>query len=232
MGLDLAKGDTIIFFDDDDIVHPQNLKINMQILSSYNASFCRYDKQAFFDSWEGEIPTAEGFSVSRVGMAELEKMVRGHLPFASCTVMWAKECFDGVRFKEELQYAEEWELYSRILSMGYEGVSIDKVLYFNRKHPNSNTGEFWKMDKRRRASKVKAVKHVIDNLKQKGLLTQSLTHYFIQLGFFLKESSVINYALKKSNADFSQKMKYKIGYLFYPLIRPFFVFKASLKNKV
>ena len=32
-GLELAKGDYIIFFDDDDMVHPDNLKICMEVLS-------------------------------------------------------------------------------------------------------------------------------------------------------------------------------------------------------
>ena len=28
---------------------------------------------------------------------------------ASCTVLWDKKCFETIRFKEELLYAEEWE---------------------------------------------------------------------------------------------------------------------------
>ena len=31
-GIDLAQGDYIIFFDDDDIVHPENLKINLEVI--------------------------------------------------------------------------------------------------------------------------------------------------------------------------------------------------------
>ena len=41
-GLDEAKGDYIIFFDDDDIAHPQNLEICVHELSNKDISFCRY----------------------------------------------------------------------------------------------------------------------------------------------------------------------------------------------
>ena len=46
-GLDLAKGDYIIFFDDDDIAHPQNLEICVHELSTKDISFCRYIRKTF-----------------------------------------------------------------------------------------------------------------------------------------------------------------------------------------
>lgn len=231
MGLDLAKGDTIIFFDDDDIVHPENLKINIEILSAYKAKFCRYDKKPFTGKFKGRNTVENGYTITQVGLDDLDKMIKGELPFASCTVMWSKDCFETLRFNEELHYAEEWELYSRILSMGFEGVSIDKVLYFNRKHPESNTGEFWQNSPKRRGAKVKAVKLVIDNLEERNLLSSSLTHYFIRLSFFLKESTLLDYILEKSGAGIKERVKFKSGFLFYPVIRPFFLLKAKF-NKI
>lgn len=231
MGLDLAKGDAIIFFDDDDIVHPENLETNIKILSSKKAEFCRYDKKPFIGSFEGESSVDNHYEISKFTLKDLDKMVKGDLPFASCTVMWSKECFDSIRFNEQLLYAEEWELYSRILSMGFEGVSIDKVLYFNRKHPNSNTGEFWRNLPARRDSKVEAVKLVIDNLEKKNLLSGSLTHYFIRLSFFLKNYSLLDHVLKKSKAGIIDNFKFKSGFIFYPLIRPLFLFKAKFFKK-
>lgn len=231
MGLELAKGDAIIFFDDDDIVHPDNLKINLEILAFHEADFCRYDKKPFVGAWNAEIIKDGDFSTRPVGIQEIEKMIKGELPFASCTVMWDKKCFLNEKFNENLQYAEEWELYSRLLSLGFKGVSIDKVLYYNRKHQNSNTGEFWNNDPARRLSKVDAVKLVIDNLKVKNLLTASLVHYFIRYGFFLKEPEIIDYILQKSNSGIFTRLKYKWGYKFYPMIRPLFLLKKKLKKK-
>ena len=230
-GLELAKGDCIIFFDDDDIVHPENLKICIEVLSDKDLYFCRYDKEPFGGEWKPDVLKHDfGFTSIFVDINDLEDIVIGKLPFASCTVMWKKECFEDNRFKEELLYAEEWECYTKILSSGIKGVSIDKVLYYNRKHPNSNTGEFNNNDPVRRASNLMAIHLVIDNLFKKGLLTSNLVQYFIRTGFFLKEISVIEDVLKCSNAGTLKKIKYLWGYRIYPVLKPFFNLKAKLKK--
>ena len=52
-GLDLAQGDYIIFFDDDDIVHADNLKICLESLNNESLDFCHYQKLSF----DGESPS-------------------------------------------------------------------------------------------------------------------------------------------------------------------------------
>ncbi len=230
-GLELAKGDYIIFFDDDDIVHPENLKICIEVLSDKDLYFCRYDKEPFGGEWKPDtLKHDPGFTSKFVDINDLENIVIGKLPFASCTVLWKRECFEDNRFREELLYAEEWECYTRILSTGIKGISIDKVLYYNRKHPNSNTGEFYNNDPVRRNSKVQAVKLVINNLQQKKLLSSLLIKYFIQTGFFLKEFSLIDHTIKCSKVNFFTEVKYKLGYRFYPLIRPIYKLKGKFKK--
>jgi len=230
-GLDLAKGDYVIFFDDDDIVHPDNLKICTELLSDTDLYFCRYDKEPFGGEWDPDtLKPDSGFRPKFVDVNDLENMVIGKLPFASCTVLWKRKCFEGQRFNEKLMYAEEWECYTRILSTGIKGISIDKMLYYNRKHPNSNTGEFYNNDPVRRASNLMAIHLVIDNLSKKGLLTPNLVQYFIRTGFFLKEISVIEAVLKCSNAGKLKTLKYLLGYKIYPVLKPIFNMKAKLKK--
>jgi GalNAc5-diNAcBac-PP-undecaprenol beta-1,3-glucosyltransferase len=48
-GLDKAKGEYIIFFDDDDIVHPQNLSISLNCLETSKKDFCHYAKSPFIN---------------------------------------------------------------------------------------------------------------------------------------------------------------------------------------
>ncbi|CAM4096893.1 glycosyltransferase family 2 protein [Gillisia limnaea] len=229
-GLDLAKGDYIIFFDDDDIVHPQNLELCVLELSRNKMSFCRYLREVFFDDFHYNFDYSKNYTSFNIDANDLEKMLKNELPFNSCAVMWKKECFSNHRFVEHLMYAEEWELYSRILSDGFKGISIDKCLFYGRKHPNSNTGEFNSNDPVRRASNLMAIHLVIDNLFKKGLLTSNLVQYFIRLGFFLKEISVIEDVLKCSNAGTLKKVKYLWGYKIYPVLKPIFYMKAKLKK--
>ncbi len=229
-GLELAKGEYIIFFDDDDIVHPQNLELCVLELAKKNISYCRYLRAVFVGNFDYNFDYSKEFTSFYIGVNDIEKMLKNELPFNSCAVMWKKECFAANRFVETLMYAEEWELYSRILSNGFTGISIDKYLFFGRKHPNSNTGEFYNNDPVRWASNLMAINLVIENLSKKGLLSPNLVRYFIRTGFFLKEISVIEDVLEHTNAGAYKKLKYLWGFRIYPVLKPFFKLKAKLKK--
>ena len=125
-------------------------------------------------------------------------------------------------------YGEEWECYSRILSLGFSGTSIDQVLYYNRKHSNSNTGEFWNKDSYRVNSYKKSALLIIDNLGRKDLLNGSLKKFFIRLGFMLNSREIIEEILKATNSGKFEKMKYLLGYKIYPLLRPVFFLKGKI----
>lgn len=234
MGLDLAKGKYVIFFDDDDIVHPQNLEINVNLLEIYNGEFCRYDKQPFFNFKPKS--KFEPYDISKImpikiGAHHLEQIITGVLPFASCSVMWKLESIGDMRFEEDLSYAEEWEFYTRLLlTRNLTGISINEVLYYNRKHAASNTGEYYNEDPERKKAKAVAAKLIIGNLKEYKILSASLSHYFLRLAFFLKNYSLLDYTIQKSNYSTLKALKYRAGFLFYGIIRPYFVLKAKLKR--
>lgn len=227
-GLELAQGDYIAFFDDDDIVHPDNLQHCVSTLSNSSYAFCRYIRTTFSGPFNIVHDRNDKFSSFEISKDDMERILKHQLSFNSCTLIWTRQCFQKEKFDEDLMYAEEWELYSRILSNNVKGISLDKILFYGRKHPNSNTGEFWNHDPIRRSSKVKAIMLVIDNLKAKGLLTKSLVKYFVQLGFFLNESIVVKYTLNKSNAGIIKKIKYNWGFQIYPMIRPFLRLKGKI----
>nr|WP_279344008.1 glycosyltransferase [Gramella jeungdoensis] len=230
-GLSLASGNYIIFFDDDDIVHPANLETCVSLLKNNSVFFCRYDKQPFNETSDlGAFATTDEIVFQNFGVDRIDEMITGEVPFASCGVMWKKDCFENLRFNEDLMYAEEWECYTRILIKGFQGVSINEVLYYNRKHSNSNTGQFYKNDPVRRGSYIKAIKMVIDHLQQAGLLSRKLEIFFLRMGFFLKEYSVIKYTLDKSEAGKLRRIKFSAGYKLYPVLRPVFILKKKLKD--
>ena len=214
-GLDLAKGDFIIFFDDDDIIHPDNLKISLDFLQNQNVAFCHYQKQAF----ETAIPNFE-FSEPKIKQAlnssHLYDIITHQIGLASCTVLWDKKCFQSIRFREELLYAEEWECYTRILSGGFEGIIIENVLYYNRKHPNSNTGEFYSHNPIRKKSNKDAILLVVANLKEKQLLTDSILRYFIQIALDYKEYDLFNEIVLKAKSNKVEKIYWQLFYLLLP----------------
>ncbi len=215
-GLDICKGDYIIFFDDDDIIHPDNLKIGIETLQNSSVSFCHYQKLSF----EVDLPSfnkIERVNKKTISRDDLEKIITQEIGLASCTVLWKRHCFKTHRFNEKLMYAEEWECYSRIISEGFIGVIIDVILYFNRKHSNSNTGEFYNNNSVRKASKKEAIVLVIKNLLQKGLLTNSLLHYFMQMSLDYKEFRLYETILETVPFNLLQKIKWQLFYTFLPL---------------
>ena len=229
-GLDICKGDYIIFFDDDDIIHPDNLKISFETLKGSGFYFCHYHKLSF-EVAKPNFGKIEIVNKKTITNDDLEKVIRQEIGLASCTVLWDKNCFKTHRFNEELMYAEEWECYNRILSEGYSGVEIDAVLYFNRKHPNSNTGEFYNNNPIRKESKKEAILLVIKNLQEKKFLTNSLLRYFLQMALNFKEYNLFERILITVKLSFAKQIKWIIFYSLLPIRLALFKFKKQLVKK-
>lgn len=215
-GLDLAQGDYVIFFDDDDFVHPDNLKIGLEELEASLKDFCHYQKTAYSDV-KPKLMDAIVKERKLLDKSVIEKIITQEIGLASCTVLWKKQCFNQIRFNESLQYAEEWECYSKIISKGFNGVAIDTVLYYNRKHAVSNTGEFYSNSPIRRASYAEAILLVFDDLVKHELLTKKLLHYFIQLSLSFKEYQLFQQLLIRTPLSKLKKIKWHLFYFSLPL---------------
>jgi GalNAc5-diNAcBac-PP-undecaprenol beta-1,3-glucosyltransferase len=228
-GLDLSKGEYVIFFDDDDIVHPLNLELCVSKLLTEDVSYCRYIRKAFTGDFDYHFDMQKECNSFYIEENDYQKIVTGLLPFNSCAVMWKKECFNDIRFNESLMYAEEWECYTRILTSGIRGISIDKTLFFGRKHPNSNTGEFWNNDPLRRASKVEACRLVINHLAQNKLLTYRLGVYFVSLAHFHNEKQIFD-ALVAHKPKFNsiENFLLNVRYFANNMIKPIYKLKKRL----
>ncbi|PWA04041.1 glycosyltransferase family 2 protein [Flavobacterium psychrotolerans] len=228
-GLDLAKGNYIIFFDDDDFVHPANLKISLEAFEDSSIDFCNYQKCAY----QGEMPaiSTTAFAIEqKLTKADIAKVVTQEIGLASCTVLWKKHCFDTIRFNEKLLYAEEWECYIRIIAKNFKGIILSNVLYYNRKHAESNTGEFYRDNPIRRASYVEAVLMVMQNLKEKQLLTESLRRHFISLSIDFKEYDLFGQIMAILKLSVLQRVKWQFFYSTFPLRLSVYKFKKSIKK--
>jgi glycosyltransferase involved in cell wall biosynthesis len=226
-GLNLATGDYIIFFDDDDIVHPRNLEHCVHELENAEFDFCRYNRDTFKGTFKYDFDELEPYNRFTICDDDLLKILNNQLPFNSCAVMWRANCFKNNRFVEQLMYAEEWELYSRIISQGYKGVSIAKTLFYGRKHEQSNTGEFDNGNPIRMASKVEASILVISNLNKRGLLSAKIQKYFTWEAVRLNTLDIHKHLLKQSSVSFSQRIKAVLLYTLSPLIKIYLKIKKN-----
>ncbi|MFV8372618.1 glycosyltransferase family 2 protein [Flavobacterium sp. LB2P74] len=230
-GLDLAKGEYVIFFDDDDIVHPQNLEVCVAELSKKDISFCRYIRKVFVGDFDYVLDYSKTYTFFYIDKKDIENMLKNELQFNSCAVMWKKECFLNSRFNDRISYGDEWELYSRILSTGIKGISIGKCLFFGRKHPDSITGEYDRKNSTRRASYAEAVLLVVQNLKEKQLLTYSLKRYFIAFSIDFEEYNLFENILNTLDFPIFEKIKWHFFYSFLPLRLVIYKKKKVIKKK-
>ena len=226
-GLDKADGNYIVFFDDDDIPHPQLLELAVKELNNEKYDYFRYERSTFNSEFQGDFNYLTDYHAWEITIEDLGAIIRNEIPFNSCQILWRKSAIGKKRFEECLMFAEEWEFYSRLLSKGLKGISIDQVLYFGRKHANSNTGEFENKDPQRVRSKIRAAVLIISHLSAKNLFNHQLKKYFIRLGFQLKSKEIIDKALFHAGSGITEKIKYQIGYWFYPILRPLFILKGK-----
>jgi glycosyltransferase involved in cell wall biosynthesis len=230
-GLDMAKGDYVIFFDDDDIVHPQNLEVCVDELFNENVSFCRYIRDVFSGDFHYSFDYSKTYTSFYIGINDIEKMLKNELHFNSCAVMWKRDSFDNNRFNVSISYADEWELYSRILSLGITGISIEKCLFFGRKHPDSITGEYNRKNVIRRASHAEAILLVVQNLQEKQLMTYSLKRYFIAFSIDFEEYNLYENILNVLDFPIFEKMKWQVFYVVLPLRMVINRNKKALKRR-
>ena len=216
-GLDLAKGKYIIFFDDDDIVHPQNLELAVLELSRNDVSFCRYIREIFYDTFDYKFDYSKDYSSFFIDKSDVFSLLNQDLPFNSCAILWRKECFAENKYIEYLSHAEEWELYSRILSTGIRGISIQKTLFFARKHTNSMTVQYFRLDLKRTQSNIDAILLVIKNLKGKNLIDYSIIRYFVAMSQGYREYDLFGQLMKELEFTGFDYFKWRLFYFVLPL---------------
>ncbi|QYA24019.1 glycosyltransferase family 2 protein [Gramella sp. MT6] len=213
-GLDIAKergAKYIQFFDDDDIMYPEKLELQIAPLIEnldLNFTVCKYDKLVEMGNEDSKIvrPEYELYH-THVGDA----MLKGELKMNSLSVIWRMEILNRFRFNEDLSHAEEWELFTRI---GYHfpvnyGV-VNEYLYAYRKHPNTLTmGEDNDYKKRKTSGVIRLI--LMEYLTHNCLHTTQSIIYFGKN--FLIYDYKIPYVLDlikytRNNAGFDWKIRF------------------------
>jgi GalNAc5-diNAcBac-PP-undecaprenol beta-1,3-glucosyltransferase len=223
-GLDIANGEYVVFFDDDDLVHPALLSYSIKGLYSGNFDFCQYQKQWFADK-RPDINIIDEYSISRtIDYSSIADLITYKHAIASCTVLW-KKSFLNERFDDKLQYAEEWEYYNRLFihNQTFKGLVLNNVLYYNRKHPNSNTGEFYRSNKKRIHSQSSAsYKLLCTYLDSEKVKQKSVIKYLLNILIRNRANELYQKSLIELKPKFTNKIGMISAYLFYPIYYPIY----------
>lgn len=227
-GLTKATGEFVWFFDDDDIAHPNLLENCVTELKKKKHDFCRFERTVFYDFEKLDFHKITNPKIEIVSKNNLKQMIIGELPFNSCQVIWRKKSLGTKHFREDIIYADDWEFYSRLLSMGLKGVSIAKTLLYARKHPWSATQRHKSGNKKILNSVILANFSVIDLSIRENIMDKQMFQFFYRKGLYYNSYPIVKYLVEKSNLNFINRLKFKIGFYAYPAILPIFKIKSRL----
>lgn len=227
-GIKLAKGDYIIFFDDDDLIHPQNLKMCVECLKKHKVDFLHYEKKPFKSREDIFFKQYEGYFLENtITQEDVYDSITGKIGLASCTIMWSRKVFIDYKFDEILQYAEEWDLYNRLLINGFTGYKIKNQLYFNRKHELSNTAFYYNHNPEKTKSKIQACCNIIYALDEKKLLNRKYIKFFIGLRGKKESKPIYRKLLNSKSLGLANKTYLIFRYIFLSQLK----YLYALKNK-
>jgi glycosyltransferase involved in cell wall biosynthesis len=131
-GLELSRGEFIQFLDADDVLHPNKIARQLEVLATTNADivYCNWNSQAA-DASDGVVTKAPHLLDDPVVFALL-KIISTPGP------LYPKRLVQRVRgFREELPCAQDYDLNLRLACAGATFHHCDEVLLTVRRVPNS-----------------------------------------------------------------------------------------------
>lgn len=137
-GFKLSNGQYINWFDDDDLMHPEKLEIQMQALtaSDYKFSVCQSE---VFDDQSGK---SLGLRHNKISTpTPFQDYLKMNIIWLTQAPLWKRDFLESqnLYFDEKLKAAQEWEFHCRILNVLSEYHTTEKPLVQLRKHSHSIT---------------------------------------------------------------------------------------------
>ncbi|MFS4483044.1 glycosyltransferase family 2 protein [Hyunsoonleella sp. 2307UL5-6] len=221
-----VKGDYIQFFDSDDIMHPEHLKLKMDAIKQKDLVVCKLstfsgDFNADFFLNEAVIPDIK--QPDNV----FEAFVTGDFPMMMVAPLWKTECLKPyMPIREDLHILEDHELYARALFKNKTVAIVNQVLIYYRVGAASSTNSFYSNVDYGLASYFEA-KTTVLKLSQANPVKLSVLK--MTLGFFRQALAERNFNAansclrfvknKKLCYNFNLKLKCLRIYFFYGIFK-------------
>lgn len=162
-GLDLARGDALMFVDSDDVIAVDGLQTLVRYLSGH--AECSYVYGKVVQTDELLTPLEKVDFVGSPFRANLPEEVAGY-HWHTMGALYRQECVSRVgKWNEELTGSQDWEFQARVKICGGSGEYVDTVVGYWRRHDSQRVGT-----KTFRAdyvmSVMKACASVLDNARR------------------------------------------------------------------
>lgn len=169
-GFEKSKGEYIQWFDSDDVMHPEKIKIKIDYALTEKADIVvdSYTMEAQFNLDEN--PNVEVFESAEFYM----DYIVGKKPVITNDVMVIRTVIGSHRFDEKLHKAQEYEFFSRVFEQKLRYCFIDQKLSFYRQSLNSISKGSYSGKKRKAESLIYLSKlHLEKFSDHEGIIAKS-----------------------------------------------------------
>lgn len=137
-GFEISKGEFINWFDDDDLMHPDKLKLQVESLKSSNTNFSVCQTAIFKENLDNILGLRSKEISSKT---PFESYVKQDVIWLTQPPLWRRSFLNTLDrlFDEELQAAQEWEFHCRVLYNTKKYATINTPLVYIRQHAESIT---------------------------------------------------------------------------------------------
>jgi glycosyltransferase involved in cell wall biosynthesis len=224
IGLTLAKGDYIQFFDDDDTMFTNMLECKINTILKENADVVVSPLQ-FFDVTSNQ-KTKENNIVAKQNSI-IEDYILGNVSWYVSGPLWKKD-FLKISFDEKIQTLDDWDFNLRNLYLNPKTAYIHQPLQFYYIYPKGQTlsTKAQMGDINQKMSSCYTYKKHLSILKEKKILSNKMEKCLVKRllsllnGFMVKknpEGKILYSFMKKHlrSLGFVNMWKVKIGFLSY-----------------
>lgn len=162
-GMDMARGKYIARMDSDDISLTNRLEVQVKYMEKHpDIDLCSCGMKMFGAKDDVWIRDADPEKVKVTALF--------FSPVLHASSIWKKESFDkyGLRFRQEMVPAEDYDMWCRALSKGLKLVNLPNVLYRYRIHPSQATTQTEKSRLKCREIQQEYMKDVLPTLSNKN----------------------------------------------------------------
>lgn len=136
-GFKVSKGEFIQWFDSDDLMHTNKLKLKVASLQKSAADFVVCEGVEYKDTITNVIHNWDSIYSNNI----LFDHIVGKVNFHTNGPLFRRGFLENKKlFNESLQRKQEWEFYSRLLTFSTNYIPLKEVLYYFRIHENSING--------------------------------------------------------------------------------------------
>ena len=163
VGIEMARGKYIARMDSDDVSLPRRLQIQVEYLEAHPEIDLVSVGMRLFGA-------KEGTWIRELNAEKVKIEALFHSPVLHASSVWRKDAFEkqGLRFRQEMVPAEDYDLWVRAMLKGLKLVNLPEVLYEYRIHDAQATLQTDKTTAKSREVQVAYLQKALPSLSDKN----------------------------------------------------------------